>query len=494
MAGRTAWVLGDQLSRRNPAIEGADRVLIVESAAKLRAGRPHRQRLHLFLSAMRHFAAEIGGADGPEVDYRRADSLRAGLEAHTRRHRPDEVVMLAPSSITALRWANTLERIEIIPGTLFLTRPEEFADWAAGRKRPRMEDFYRWQRRRLGVLMAGGKPEGGRWNYDAENRRPPPRDLRPPRPYKPREDEIDTAVRDDLDRLRLDTFGTDGPRRWPATRAEARRALRSFVERRLADFGPWQDAMLHGERFMWHGLLSSSLNLGLLSPAECVRAAVRAYRDGAAPLASVEGFVRQIIGWREYVHGLHWVAAGRRKANALRAREAVPEVLWTGETEMRCLADATEGVREVGYAHHIERLMVFGNLMLLLGCRPQACLDWFRDCFIDANEWVMDANVLGMATFADGGRVATKPYAASGRYIDRMSDHCSGCPYDPGERTGEDACPYTTLYWDFLARNRERLAGNRRMALAYRNLDRIPADERRALRRRAGALRRRFDA
>lgn len=487
-------MLGDQLSPRNPALEGADRILLVESEAQLRAGRPHRQKLHLVLSAMRHFASEVGDATGAEVDYRRTGSLRAGLDAHLRRHRPDEVVLLGPSSVRARRFAESLDRVRIAAGTLFLTHPDDFARWAHDRKRPKMEDFYRWQRRRLGVLMDGDQPAGGRWNLDEENRRPPPRDLRPPRPYRPREDAIDDAVRSDLDRMGLDTFGADAPRRWPATRAQARRALRSFIERRLPTFGPWQDAMLHGERFMWHAQLSSSLNLGLLSPEECVLAAERAYRAGEAPLASVEGFVRQLIGWREYVWGFHWMSgAARGRTNAMRARGELPAALWNGKTRMRCLSDAVGGLIETGYAHHIERLMLFGNLMLLLGCDPAACLAWFKDSFIDGNDWVMDANVLGMATYADGGKVATKPYAASGRYVQRMSDHCGSCEYDPGTRSGPAACPYTTLYWDFLARHRERLAGNNRMALAYRNLDRIPQQELVAIRAQARSLRRGFE-
>jgi deoxyribodipyrimidine photolyase-related protein len=292
----------------------------------------------------------------------------------------------------------------------------------------------------------------------------------------------------------LDTFGADGLRRWPATRAQARRALRSFIEQRLPTFGPWQDAMLHGERFMWHAQLSSSLNLGLLSPEECVLEAERAYRAGEAPLASVEGFVRQLIGWREYVWGLHWMSgADRGRVNAMRARGELPAALWSGKTRMRCLSDAVGGLIETGYAHHIERLMLFGNLMLLLGCDPAACLAWFKNSFVDGSDWVMDANVLGMATYADGGKVATKPYAASGRYVQRMSDHCGSCEYEPGTRSGPAACPYTTLYWDFLARHRERLVSNNRMALAYRNLDRITQQELVAIRAQARSLRRGFE-
>ena len=494
MGGRTAWVLGDQLSLGNPALEGADRVLMVESAAKLASGPFHRQKLHLVLVAMRRFAAELERRGLP-VDLRRAATLHEGLRAHRREHRPDAVALLEPTSAGAHARLGAMRGVELVRGTLFLTHPDEFAAWAAGRRRLVMEDFYRWQRQRLGVLMDGDEPAGGRWNFDRENRDPAPRDRRPPRPYRPREDSVDAAVRGELDTLAPGAFGDDAPRRWPADREEARRALRRFVEQRLPDFGRWQDAMLHGERFMWHAQLSSSLNLGLLSPLECVEAAEHAYRTGAAPLPAVEGFIRQIVGWREYVWGTYWLHADAWPgANALDARTPLPEALWSGETAMRCLRDAVAGVRATAYAHHIERLMLFGNLVLLLGVRPAEALAWFHHAFVDGYEWVMAPNVLGMATFADGGRMMTKPYAASGRYVDRMSDHCGGCRYDPGARTGEHACPYTTLYWHFLDRHRDRLGANRRLAMPYRNLARIDPHELGEIRARGDALIERFDA
>ena len=489
-------MLGDQLSLDNALLDGADRVLIVESRAKLASGPPpfHRQKLHLILVAMRAFANELRER-GVEVDYRAAPSLASGLRAHVRQHRPDGVAVLEPKRIGAGERLARMPRVEVVEGGLFLTSPADFAEWARGRRRLVMEGFYREQRRRFDLLMDGDEPAGGRWNFDEENRRPPPRDGRPPRPYAPREGALDEEVRRDLDRMGIATGGADGPRRFPATRAEARRALRSFVERRLPDFGRWQDAMLNGESWMWHSLLGSSLNLGLLDPLECARAAERAYRSGDAPLPAAEGFIRQVIGWREYVWGLYRLR-GRdwERMNALGARTRLPAAFWDGETKMRCLADLAGKVRDTAYAHHIERLMVAGNLMLLLGIRPQEAYGWFHRSFVDGYEWVMAPNVLGMATWADGGRMMTKPYAASGRYIDRMSDHCGECRYSPGRRTGEDACPFTTLYWDFLDRNRDALAGNPRMAMPYRNLGRIDASEMDEIRSRALGLRRRFAA
>lgn len=488
MSGTTAWVLGDQLAARNAALDGADRVLIIESRAKLGALRFHRQKLHLVLSSMRRFAAELRER-GLEVDYVQAESFRSGLARHRERHSPERVRTLEPQS-RAGRALAAREGVELVRGTLFLTHPDQFEDWANGRKLLRMEAFYRAQRRRLGVLMDGSEPVGGRWNFDLENREPPPADRSPPEPFRPHEDSFDAEVRAELDELGLDTFGEDGPRLYAGSAAEAKRALAQFVETRLAEFGAYQDAMIEGQRFMWHSLLSGALNLGLLDPIDCVTAAEGAYHDGAAALASVEGFIRQIIGWREFVWGLYWHQGARwQRMNALRARRSLPEALWSGRTEMRCVADAVEGVAETAYAHHIQRLMVLGNLVLLAGIEPRECRDWFQAVFIDGYEWVMDPNVLGMATYADGGVMASKPYAASGRYIDRMSNHCHSCRYRPDRRTGEEACPFSAMYWDFLERNRDRLGDNHRLGFAYANLERIGPEELRRIRSRARTAR-----
>ena len=501
MAGRTAWVLADQLSAANPALEGADRVLMVESAVRPGGLSFHRQKLHLVFTAMRNFAEETRRR-GIEVDYRRAGSLAEGLAGHVAAHEPDSVVVLEPNRLGAGERLEKLDpRVEILDGTLFLTDPARFAEWASGRKTLRMEDFYREQRRRLDLLMDGDEPAGGAWNFDPENRKPPPSDVRPPRPYRPREDEIDGAVRADLDRMAVEglvTSGADGTRLFPATRKQALRALQSFCRDRLPTFGPYQDAMIGGERFMWHALLSSSLNLGLLSPLECAEAAEAEYRKGRAPIASVEGFIRQVIGWREYVWGVYRLrGAEMMRENALEADRPVPAALAEldpGKTEMRCLTDVIAGIRDTAYAHHIERLMVLGNLFLTLGVDPKAATDWFHSSFIDGFEWVMVPNVAGMALWADGGRMMTKPYAASGRYVDRMSDHCKGCRYTLKERSGPDACPLTVLYWDFLDRNRDLLGSNRRMWMQMKNLDRIEGAELDQIRQSAGTLRADFSA
>jgi deoxyribodipyrimidine photolyase-related protein len=495
VAGRTAWVLADQISAQNPALDGADRILMVESRASAARLAFHRQKLHLVWSAMRHFAGEMEDR-GIEVDYRFEPSLASGLRNHLEEFNPDTVALIDPATIGAAeKLAATDQRVEVLEGGLFLTSPSDFAAWADGRRQLRMEDFYRTQRRRFDLLMDGDEPAGGAWNFDAENRERPPKKSRPPRPYRPREDEIDDQVRDDLDRLcaEVEMSGVDGPRLFPATRAEARRALKSFCEKRLPEFGPFQDAMLGGERYMWHALISSSLNLGLLDPLECARAAEQEYRAGRAPVNSVEGFVRQVIGWREYVWGVYRLRGGDlANENALDAHAPLPASiarLDPGATDMACLDDVLTGVRDTAYAHHIERLMVLGNLMLLLGVEPRAATDWFHGAFVDGYEWVMSPNVAGMALWADGGKMMSKPYAASGRYIDRMSDHCRGCRYSLKDRTSEDACPFTVLYWDFLDRNREQLSGNRRMWMQMKNLDRIETEELEAIRARAAAIR-----
>ena len=494
MPGTTAWVLGDQLSLQNPALQDADRVLLVQSTAALAAKRFHRQKLHLVLVAMRHYADDLR-ARGVAVDLVRADTLADGLAVHRRRRSPERVRLLAPSSASGRRSLARLDGVEIDDGSLFLSDVQAFGRWADGRRTLVMEHFYRDQRRRLDLLMDGDAPAGGRWNFDSENRQAPPDRIDPPAPYVPREGEHDEAVRRELDRLGVPTWGEDGPRRWPADRAQALRALRRFVDKALPTFGPYQDAMVAGRRTLWHALLSSSLNLGLLGPLEVVEAAQDAYRRGDAPIASVEGFVRQVIGWREYVWCLYWYRQAHwGSMNALRADGPLPAVLETGETSMACLADAVGGVRETAYAHHIERLMLFGNLVLLCGTEPRAALDWYHRAFIDGYDWVMAPNVLGMATWADGGLMMSKPYAASGRYVDRMSTYCKGCRYSPGVRTGPDACPFTTLYWDFLSRNRPTLEANRRMGPVLGNLDRMDETERREIRAQARALRENFDA
>ncbi len=398
----------------------------------------------------------------------------------------DRLTVHHPTSRRALEFVRALDGVRVLPPRGFLVPHADFTRWAdrAGGRRLRLEDFYRWVRERSGLLMDGGRPAGGRWNLDHDNREPPPhgRDtLGVAGPWRPREDEVDEEVRHDLDRWERDGrvafVGNDGPRLFPATRHEALRALRRFLDHRLPDFGRHEDAMLAADPVMSHSLLSAPLNLGLLDPAECAARAERAYRNGSAPLNSVEGFVRQVAGWREYVWQLYWYFGEEyRGRNALRHTTAPPDWfrdLDAGAVTAHCLSTVLAQVRDTGWTHHVPRLMVLGSRALQDGWDPVAVTDWFHRCFVDGYDWVMLPNVVGMSQYADGGRMTTKPYTSGGAYIHRMSDLCGPCAYRPTERVGERACPYTAGYWAFLHRHRDLLAGNHRTARAVRGLDRL---------------------
>ena len=463
----TVWVLGDQLDRTGGALgrytPGECRVLLVNSAALIASKRWHRQRLHLVMSAMAHFAAELR-ADGFDVDHRSAPTLAQGMRDHVAEFGTERIVATEPMS-----WDGRLllERlgVELVRADRFLCHYEDFAAWAYGRKQLKMEDFYRWQRNRLDVLIDDGpEPVGGQWNFDHENRERPPKDGRAwPTIAAFELDDIDREV---IAGLPADTTGADPDGTWPVTRAQALCRLEEFISAGLAPFGPHEDAMLAAEWKLAHSVLSSSMNLGLLHPREVVDAAEAAYRTGTAPINSVEGFVRQVIGWREYIWGVYWLwMPDYRDHNAFAAvRPVPPEFTGDADTEMACVGSVVEHIDDHGYAHHIERLMVLGNLALTAGVDPWAMTEWMWASFVDGAEWVMLPNVIGMALFADGGMMATKPYASGGAYLNKMSDSCRSCRFDPKQRTGPDACPFTTLYWDFLARNADALAGNHRMA------------------------------
>jgi len=479
------WLFGDQLGPHflRPSKGGGPTrdtpLLMIEARAVFRRRRFHRAKAHLVLSAMRHRAAELGD----RMRYVRADTYREGL---SRAVGDGRVTVHHPTSYAAVRLVRSLPHVVMGPARGFLVPMEDFADWADAHRGPglRQEDFYRWVRQEHDLLMEGDAPVGGRWNYDHENREPPPRQssvLPVPAPYRPREDEIDEEVRRDLDRWERDGdvsfVGRDGPRMFPATRAEARTALERFLDRRLPTFGRYEDAMLAGDPVMSHSLLSSSLNLGLLDPAECVAAAEAAWRAEKAPLNSVEGFIRQIAGWREYVWQLYWYFGEEyRHANALRHTAELPgwwKDLDADRVRARCLHTVLAQVRDTGWTHHIPRLMVLGSHALQRGWDPVAVTDWFHRCFVDGYDWVMVPNVIGMSQYADGGRMTTKPYTSGGAYLNRMSDLCGPCDYRPGVRVGEHACPYTAGYWAFFDRHRSRFARNYRTARTVRQLDRL---------------------
>ena len=494
MTRRTVVVLGDQLSRTGGALadvgpEDVD-VRLVISRAKL-AQRPwHRAKLHLVLSAMRRFADGLE-AEGFDVQLRTEDRWADGLAGAT-----DPVVM-APSSWDLRQRLDDLD-VEQVPNDAFIVGEQGFADWASGRRTLGLEWFYRSVRKDTGWLMEDeGQPAGGEWNYDTENREEPPDDgVAPPRPWTPTEDDVDTAVRQQVSAfersLDLELYGSMDRRIFPTTREEALAALDDFLDKRLDGFGPLEDAVVDDEPILWHSLLSIPLNYGLLHPREVAQATHDRWADGRRTdrLSSLEGFLRQVAGWREYVWGIYWWRMpGWRDDNHLGHTGDVPPLFWDGDTDMACLAGTVDDLLERGWTHHIPRLMLLGSYALMAGVNPQELTEWFHSMYVDAFDWVMVPNVIGMSQWADGGVMATKPYASGARYVDRMTTYCDGCRYDPKARTGEDACPFNSLYWDFLGRHRETLSGNRRMSMILGNLDRFDDEERRAIGERAQRFR-----
>jgi deoxyribodipyrimidine photolyase-related protein len=478
-------ILGDQLSTSIATLSDidkrTDRVLMVEVTEEATYVRHHKQKLVLVFSAMRHFAEELK-RNGVHVDYVRLDddgntgSFSGEVERALRRHPYDRLVVTEPGEWRVLEMIRAWQNMpgiamEIRDDDRFLCSLAEFAHWAQGRKNLRMEYFYRSMRRKTGWLMDGDKPVGGKWNYDSQNRKSLPVDMVCPARLRFEPDEVTRDVMQLVGTRfgkhfgELDTFG------WATTRGDAQHALTHFIAECLPNFGDYQDAMKSGEDFLFHALLSPYLNIGLLDPREVCEAALESFDKGHAPLAAVEGFVRQILGWREYVRGFYWLQGpDYSRSNFLEARRPLPDFFWTAETDMNCLRQTIETTRRHAYAHHIQRLMITGNFALLAGLGPAEVESWYLEVYADAFEWVELPNTHGMALFADGGLLASKPYAASGAYINRMSDYCRGCRFSPSRRTGEGACPFNYLYWHFLIRNEKQLSSNPRMGLAYRNL------------------------
>jgi deoxyribodipyrimidine photolyase-related protein len=487
----TVWLLGDQLHPESHVLDGADRVLLVEATGFAARRRYHPQKLALVFAAMRH-ARDRLRERGYTVDYRRAETFGSALDAHLAAHPGDELTVMRPPSHGAAERLRDLvtERggsLTVVRDDRFLCTPAAFDAWA-GDDSFRHEAFYRWMRRREGVLMDGDDPVGGAWNYDEENRETPPADWSSPPVPEFDPDDLTREVIEWVDD-RFDTWGEMEGFAWPVTRADALAALDDFVAHRLPEFGPYQDAMVDGEWALAHSLLSTSLNLGLLHPGEVIEAAVDAHDAGEAPIASVEGFVRQVLGWREFMRQVYRrTMPGLTAGDVLDRDRDLPPLYYDGETGMRCLAAAVDGVYERGYAHHIERLMVLSNFATLYGADPHELNEWFHFGFVDAFHWVTSPNVLGMGTFATDA-FTSKPYVASANYVDRMSDHCGACRYDPDATTGADACPFNALYWAFLDDHEERLRDTGRMGLMYSHVDRKGDDEWAAIHDRAATLR-----
>ena len=477
----TVWILGDQLSPEHAALArtapAETCALMVESRARGSIMRYHQIKLVLVYSAMRHYARDLREA-GWQVDYYPLEedlTFETALRKHLHKHKPGKILLAEPNSFFEIDALTRLGRklkvpVEMVPSTQFLLPRGDFQDWAKGSKRLLMEHHYRRMRQSFGFLIdKDGKPAGGQWNYDPENRETFASWKRAGAPTgdTPLHEKPDAITREVMALIEREFPGHPGQASgmWlPVDRKGALEWLHVFVEERLPRFGIYEDMMAEEEPFLFHSLLSPFLNLGLLTPRECVEAALKAYERGKAPLNSVEGFTRQIIGWREFIHGVYWLRGPEyRDLNGLGAERPLPSWLYTGETEMNCLHHVVKQTLDLGWNHHIQRLMVLGNFFLIAGIRPQEALRWFLEMYVDAFDWVMAANVIGMALHADGGFMATKPYAATSGYIRKMSNYCKGCRYDPDKKTGPEACPFNYLYWNFMDQHLDKFAENIRM-------------------------------
>lgn len=493
-------ILGDQLSNELATLRDCpdDAVIaLCEVAGEGRYVPHHPQKIALIFAAMRHFAQALRD-DGRQVHYSALDDdtncqdLVDEAERLAALYGCTEIRVVRPGEwrlferIRRRQAAHHSPRWRLVEDDRFLCPLDAFATWAEGRKQWRMENFYRWMRRRTGLLMEGDEPAGGQWNLDHDNRKPIRNDLDFPTPPRHRHDETTREVLVLVDAHFSEHFGELDDFNWPVTRRQALSDLRHFIDQALPNFGTFQDAISDTAPYLYHSRLSAALNIGLLTPREVCEAAEAAYYRDQAPLNAVEGFIRQILGWREYVRGIYWLKMpAYKRENGLAAQRGLPAFYWNARTEMRCLRRAIEMTRDNAYAHHIQRLMVTGNFALLCGVKPEALCDWYLAVYIDAFEWVELPNTLGMVLHADGGLLGSKPYCASGKYIDRMSDHCRHCRYDVKQVTGENACPFNSLYWHFLEQHAERLAGNPRMKLIYASLGRMGDDKRSAIREQA---------
>ncbi len=494
----TVWILGDQLLREHPALLAAQaqasraqiRVVLVESEQRKQKLPYQRKKLVLLLSAMRHYAEELR-ATGYTVDYRRAATVLDGLRQHVAEFQPVHVLTMAAAEYSGrifqqTRLAGVLDTpVTVLPNTQFLCG--RFDPYPKPGKKVILENFYRAMRKHWGLLLdEHGEPVGGAWNFDRENRKPLPRsDLAIPSPLRFEPNAITQAVMTEVAALAQGVGCVDGFD-LAVTRRDAEAAFDDFLRHRLHNFGPFEDAMSRRSAVLFHSLLSPYMNIGLLDPLEMAARAEQAYHDGVAPLASVEGFIRQIIGWREYIYWQYWQQMpGLLHANGWQHIRAMPQLFWDGDTDMNCLKHVVARVIESGYSHHIERLMVICNFCMLAGVDPAAVNAWFLSFYVDAYEWVVTPNVIGMGLNADGGRTATKPYIASANYINKMSDYCAGCRFNPKIRSGEGACPFNVLYWNFLLEHEETLRSNPRFGPAVLGLKHLAEAERSDIRRQA---------
>jgi len=493
-------IFADQLSLTLSSLVHSDPkesvVLMMEVRGEADTVPHHRKKLIFLFSAMRHFADELR-TQGWTVDYVDLDAegntgtFTDEVRRAQKRHDIDHIRVCEPSEYRVLTdveaWEDAFDvPVTILPDDRFLANKTQFYDWAEGRKQLRMEYFYRDMRRQTGLLMDGDKPEGEKWNFDKDNRKPAKADLFMPKLKRFAPDNMTKDVMALVEREFPKRFGRSDGFDYAVTRAGALEALADFIKQALPKFGDYQDAMLTGEPFLYHSLLSMYLNAGLLGPLEICEAVEQAYKDGHAPINAAEGYIRQIIGWREYIRGIYWLKMPDYVGeNALGATRDLPDFYWTGDTDMHCLSEAVGQTIDHAYAHHIQRLMITGNFALLIGVDPVQIHEWYLAVYLDAFEWVELPNTLGMSQFADGGLLGSKPYASSGSYINRMSNYCKSCTYDVKDRAGDKACPFNSLYWNFIVENKDKLSANPRMSMIYRNLEKMDPNVRESILRRA---------
>ncbi len=482
------WVLGDQLWAGQAALQQRETqktntpVLLIEAVDYAQQRPYHYQKLVLVWSAMRHFAQELKEVGWP-VHYAIAPNFHAALTDWIAAEEITELWVMQPSDRPFEAFLTSLDLpcpLKLIPNNHFLWTREEFQTWATGRKRLVLEDFYRAGRRRFNILLDDQQqPLGGQWNFDKDNRKPPKKDFHPPKPLTFAPDETTQAVIARIQDLKIQGYGQLEPFHWAVTRTQALQVFEQFLATGLEKFGTFQDAMVTGEYTLWHALISPYLNLGLLHPWELIKKAEAVREQKAIALNNLEGFIRQILGWREYLHGLyHYVDADYPEKNYFNHQQPLPDFYWDSrKTDLNCLKQVLQQVEQTGYAHHIQRLMILSNFALILGVNPQELEAWFHAAFIDAYDWVMQTNVIGMGQFADGGILASKPYAASANYVNKMSDYCKNCRYDKGDRHGETACPFNTFYWHFLDRHQVQLRRQGRMNLILKSLERMDKEE-----------------
>ncbi|ABU60841.1 cryptochrome/photolyase family protein [Francisella tularensis] len=489
-------ILGDQLSQSISSLRDCDKandvVMMCEVMKEASYVKHHKKKLVYIFSAMRHFALQLHKL-GYKVCYTKLDdpkntgSFYSEIQRVVEKLCIQKLIVTEPGEYRVLKDIQSWQKdfsidVEIRIDDRFLATIGEFTNWAKGYKQLRMEYFYRYMRIKHDILLDNdGNPEGGQWNYDSQNRKTPSSDIKIPDSYKSVADDITKQVIELVGQTFVDNFGDIKPFNYAVTREQALEALDLFVKERLSDFGDYQDAMLEGQAWMYHSHISMYINSGLLLPMECIKAAVKAYYNGNAPLNAVEGFIRQILGWREFVRGIYWLKMpGYRDMNYLGATRKLPSFYWDANTKMNCLYQCVKETKQNAYAHHIQRLMVLGNFALLAGIDPKYVNEWYLLVYTDAYEWVELPNVSGMVLFADGGYLASKPYAASGSYIKKMSNYCDKCHYSVNKKNGIDACPFNYLYWDFLARNKSKLATNPRLAMIYKSYENM-TDEKKEL-------------